>query len=94
MVHFILSLLACREIRRKGDDSPFGPFVTVRYDGVGPVGTDRPLSYRVPENINLPAYTNREAPGPFVIARGGLGIEVVENRDGDTIPPEKAKLST
>ncbi|KAK0648339.1 hypothetical protein B0T16DRAFT_326346 [Cercophora newfieldiana] len=59
MVHFVLSVLACQVIRRKEDNEPSLPVVRVRYDGVGPDGTARPLSYRVTEVISLPPYNGR-----------------------------------
>ena len=63
MVHFMLAILACRKVRQKDDESPFRPppVVRVRYDGVGPDGTSRPMSYRVHEQIQMPPYEVREA---------------------------------
>jgi len=85
LVNFILSILACQEIRRK-DDAGQRAMVTVRYDGVGPVGTARPREYEMPVSINLEAYQARyhlhdhrhSSAAPIVIARGDLGVEIVE----------------
>ncbi|KAK1760225.1 hypothetical protein QBC47DRAFT_396226 [Echria macrotheca] len=73
LVHFILSILACQELRKRDDDT----VVTVRYDGVGPDGTARPLSYHVPaETISLPAYSARGPAG-----RGSRPVSMTR-RDG------------
>ncbi|KAK0724373.1 hypothetical protein B0H67DRAFT_482761 [Lasiosphaeris hirsuta] len=61
LVHFLLSILACQDLRKKDNAVNHTTFVTVRYDGVGPIGTARPLSDDVPEVIGLPPYTRREA---------------------------------
>ena len=80
MVHFILSVLACQVIRRKDDYGPHRTVVRVRYDGVGPDGTARPLSYRVsPEVISLPPYNGPppnldEAARRVARARGDLRV--------------------
>ncbi|KAK4185433.1 hypothetical protein QBC35DRAFT_16652 [Podospora australis] len=86
VVHFILSILACQEIRKKEDKHPVRTLVTIRYDGVGPTGTARPTTYYQgrDDGINLPVYSARDPdgnvvnsqPGPIVIARGDLGVEV------------------
>ncbi|KAK4195130.1 hypothetical protein QBC40DRAFT_269540 [Triangularia verruculosa] len=87
LVHFVLSILACQELRRKDDGDMHRTVVTVRYDGVGPTGTARPMGYRTtPETIGLPLYTARDyqheptmiQSPPIVIARGDLGVEIVE----------------
>ncbi|KAK0712445.1 hypothetical protein B0T26DRAFT_856563 [Lasiosphaeria miniovina] len=86
LIHFILSILACREIRRKDYADETFVTVVVRYDGVGPEGTARPRGYHVsPAAINLPAYAAREtsttslAPAPAVIPTGDLGrVDVSE----------------
>ncbi|KAK0705823.1 hypothetical protein B0T21DRAFT_416510 [Apiosordaria backusii] len=87
LVHFVLSILACQELRRKDDGDMHRTVVTVRYDGVGPTGTARPMGYRTaPDTIGLPVYTTRDhdegttmiRSPPIVIARGDLGVEIVE----------------
>ncbi|VBB80587.1 Putative protein of unknown function [Podospora comata] len=87
LVHFVISILACQELRRKDDGDVHRTVVTVRYDGVGPTGTARPMGYRtMPETIGLPAYTTRDhrdeaamiRSPPIVIARGDLGVEIIE----------------
>ncbi|KAK4166962.1 hypothetical protein QBC43DRAFT_298141 [Cladorrhinum sp. PSN259] len=109
LTHFIQAMLACQEIRSKEDVNEVEriPVVTVRYDGVGPVGTDRPRGWRVQENGILPVYEqpsrnlgnegrrrrSNDLPSrspPVVIARGDLGVEIVENPDMEmrvTTPP-------
>lgn len=88
-------MLACQEIRKKEDGNGGVeriPVVTVRYDGVGPVGTSRPRGWRAAEeDFVLPVYEpgrpefeGRSRGGiprspPVVIARGDLGVEI---RDG------------
>ncbi|KAK4174637.1 hypothetical protein QBC36DRAFT_37558 [Triangularia setosa] len=88
LVHFVLSILACQELRQKDDGDMHRTVVTVRYDGVGPTGTARPMGYRTaPETIGLPVYTTRDhhdettmiiRSPPIVIARGDLGVEIAE----------------
>ncbi|KAK0672213.1 hypothetical protein QBC41DRAFT_299950 [Cercophora samala] len=87
LVHFVISILACQELRRKDDGDMHRTVVTVRYDGVGPTGTARPMGYRTtPETIGLPVYTTRNhqeetsmiRSPPIVIARGDLGVEIIE----------------
>lgn len=45
LVHFMLAILACRKVRQRDDEAPMRPpvVVRVRYDGVGPDGTSRPM---------------------------------------------------
>ncbi|KAK4222800.1 hypothetical protein QBC38DRAFT_325691, partial [Podospora fimiseda] len=97
LLHFVQAMIACQEIRRKedGNEVDMGriPVVTVRYDGVGPVGTARP--WRVQHGdiqVVMPIYQTpttagggngrREQPPlrspPVVIARGDLGVEIVD----------------
>jgi hypothetical protein len=61
----MLAILACRKVRQRDDETPLRPpvVVRVRYDGVGPDGTSRPMrdwEYRVPPPgvgaIPMPAY--------------------------------------
>ncbi|KAK3988817.1 hypothetical protein QBC44DRAFT_292206 [Cladorrhinum sp. PSN332] len=115
LIHFVQAMLACQEIRRKEDGNEVEriPVVTVRYDGVGPVGTARPGGWRVQENgIFLPVYQTQREFGsggrrsnepplrspPVVIARGDLGVEIVESSPGSmervmTPPPVLEKPS-
>ncbi|KAK3385548.1 hypothetical protein B0H63DRAFT_473121 [Podospora didyma] len=77
LVHFALSVLACREIGRKDDKDAanYRSIITVRYDGVGPVGTARPRNYHIPEVISLPPDTGRDLARP---PRAILGNEVTK----------------
>ena len=93
LVHFVQAMLACQELRRREDGNGEVeriPVVTVRYDGVGPVGTARPRGWRTAEQDSvLPVYQPRRAEfserrssgemprsPPVVIARGDLGVEI------------------
>ncbi|KAK0624253.1 hypothetical protein B0T14DRAFT_427533 [Immersiella caudata] len=101
LVHFILSILACQVIRRKEDHEPSIPVVRVRYDGVGPDGTARPLSYRVTEVISLPPYNGRhdldDAARRISMARGHVrgADEISSSTNGTASPrtPEKSDRS-
>jgi len=94
LVNFILSIIACQEVRRKDDaNNTIQTIVTVRYDGVGPTGTARPRHYHVPAAISLPAYAHRAdsnealSSPPIVIARGDLGVEIIESPTRTSVPP-------
>jgi len=95
----MLSILACQVIRRREDDGSSVPVVRVRYDGVGPDGTARPLSYRVTEVISLPPYNHGrsdfdEAARRISMARGDLrgADEISSSTTGTGSPrtPEKS----
>ena len=101
LVHFVLSILACQELRRKeDDDGPYRAVVTVRYDGVGPDGTARPLScYQPPGPIRMPEYAAREAaaglgplPPPIAAVVAGAGARA-DPRGGAGISSEASSMS-
>ncbi|KAK1833954.1 hypothetical protein QBC39DRAFT_253339 [Podospora conica] len=74
LVHFMLAILACRKVRQKDDESPFRPppVVRVRYDGVGPDGTSRPMrdyEYRVPVQYEQQGQGAIHMP-PYAAVRG------------------------
>ncbi|KAK0609925.1 hypothetical protein B0T17DRAFT_123421 [Bombardia bombarda] len=98
LIHFILSILACQEVRRSDTTITYSTAITVRYDGVGPVGTARPRNHHsvhYPTHIGMPPYTmvgglepSLSSP-PIIIARGDLGVEVVESPSSSiSVPPK------
>ncbi|KAK3348879.1 hypothetical protein B0T25DRAFT_569548 [Lasiosphaeria hispida] len=84
LVHFLLSILACQDLRKKDNADIHTTFVTVRYDGVGPTGTARPLSDDIPEAISLPPYTRREAAGQGASSPAGRSRSRAEAENSDS----------
>lgn len=98
LVHFVLSLLACQVIRRKEDSEELLPVVRVRYDGVGPDGTARPMSYRPTEVISLPPYNGRsdldDAARRISLARGHVrGADEISSSTNGTASPRTPEKS-
>ncbi|KAM7188633.1 hypothetical protein V8F33_010498 [Rhypophila sp. PSN 637] len=84
LINFILAIIACQIVKRKDDAGAYRTVVTVRYDGVGPSGTDRPRSSYNHQTTYM--YAVRENPNglampPVVITRQDLGREVTDDHD-------------
>lgn len=89
MANFVLAIIACQIVKRKDDAGAYSTVVTIRYDGVGPSGTDRPRSSYNPQEVRYGIYTVRESPTglatpPVVITRQDLGREVTDDHQPST----------